>query len=51
MAIRLIAAQTLRFWTTGKMYGQATPRKVTVAKRVVLIAITRTQLMGRLIGG
>lgn len=47
MRIKLIAAQTLRFWKIGNKYGQAILKNVNAPNIVVVTAIQRTQLTGR----
>lgn len=50
-AIRLNAAQRLRFCRTGKIYGAATATKVTTPRTAVETVIILTQLIGRLMAG
>jgi hypothetical protein len=44
--IRLTAAHTLRFWMTGRAYGQATKAPVTLPSTIMMVIPTRSQLIG-----
>ena len=49
--MRLMAAQTLRLWTIGRTYGQATTAAVKEPDSMTVVKIHFIQLIGRLMAG